>query len=385
MPHRIAVIFEYPSLNGGENSMLQTMRAIRAAHETESNESPQFEFIAIAPPTGDLADALARESIEHAAFRSHDEAGKKLSRESLCDELVRMVARLSPDLLHANSLSMARLTGAVQDRLAIPSTAHLRDILKLSRTTVKDINANRAIFAVSSATRDYHVQQGIDESKVSVVYNAVDCQRFKPRPVTGSLRRELNLPADSFITLTVGQIGLRKAQDVLAAAAPRIAQHTSDIHFVIVGQRNSSKAESIAFEQNLSDLFESAGLADRLHLLGYRHDVDHLLNEADLLVHPAKQEPLGRVLLEAAASGLPIVATNVGGTTEIVTDNISARLIPPANAQRLADAVIEMANDPTLRMRFADAARQHMLANFNAQKTGAKLGEVWEQILVPHG
>lgn len=379
MPHRVAVIFEYPSLNGGENSMLQAIRAIRAVQPIGGHS---FEFIAIAPADGDLADALAQQSIEHVPFETHDATGRKLSRAALCDQLVEIVQRISPDLVHANSLSMARLSGAMQPRLTIPCTAHLRDILKLSHAAMNDINANQAVFCVSHATRDFHVQQGLDETKTSVVYNAVDCERFAPGPATGSLRRELGLPADSFITLTIGQIGLRKAQDVLAAAAPCIAQHVPNVHFVIVGQRNSSKAESVAFERNLSEQFESAGLTDRLHLLGYRDDVNQLLIEADLLVHPAKQEPLGRVLLESAAAGLPILATNVGGTAEIVTDQISASLIPPANVERLAAAIIELANDPALRKRFATAARECIASKFNAKKTGAQLGVAWDQTLV---
>ena len=209
----------------------------------------------------------------------------------------------------------------------------------------------------------------------------MDCQRFKPRPATGSLRRELKLPQNSFVTLTIGQIGLRKAQDVLAEAAPDIAACVPDVHFVIVGQRNSTKAESIEFERNLLARFQSAGLADRFHQIGYRDDVDRLLNEADLLVHPAKQEPLGRVLLEAAAAGLAIVATDVGGTAEILTDRVSARLIPPANAAALAQAVIELAGDPSMRKRYAEMAHQRIVMDFNAQKTGARLSDMWRQTL----
>ena len=181
--------------------------------------------------------------------------------------------------------------------------------------------------------------------------------------------------------MTIGQIGLRKAQDVLAEAAPAIAAAVPDVHFVIVGERNSTKAESIEFERNLLARFESAGLANRFHQIGYRDDVDRLLNEADLLVHPAKQEPLGRVLLEAAASGLAIVATDVGGTTEILSDRVSARLIAPADATELAQAVIELAQDPIMRKRYAEAAHQRIVRDFSAQKTGAQLGDVWRQLL----
>ena len=164
MPQRIVVIFEYPSLNGGEHSMLQAIDVI---------DPRAFEFIAVAPATGQLANALAKRSIEHTPFELHDRAGLRLSRHSLCGQLVETLGRLSPDLVHANSLAMGRLTGAIQDQLDVPCATHLRDILTLSRGAVHDINANRLIIAVSQATKRFHTQQGIDPARTHVVYNAV--------------------------------------------------------------------------------------------------------------------------------------------------------------------------------------------------------------------
>ena len=141
------------------------------------------------------------------------------------------------------------------------------------------------------------------------MYNGVDVERFRPRAATGKLKTQLALPENCFLSATIGQIGLRKGQDVLAEAAALAAARMPHAHFLLVGQRHSSKAESIDFERNVTRTFYQAGLRDRLHLLGYRDDIDRLMNEIDLLVHPAHQEPLGRVLLEAAASEVPIVAT----------------------------------------------------------------------------
>ena len=127
--------------------------------------------------------------------------------------------------------------------------------------------------------------------------------------------------------------------------------------------------------------FKRVGLGDRLHCVGYRDDVERLLNEADLLVHPAKQEPLGRVLLEAGAAGLPIVATAVGGTEEIVSDGVSARLVTPGDAERLAEAIVELAGDEVKRRRFAAAARKRIVRKFDAETAAAGLCEVWRQLL----
>jgi glycosyltransferase involved in cell wall biosynthesis len=372
MPHRLALLFEYPTLNGGERSMLQALELI---------DPGEFEMIALAPSSGRLANALRAVSVQHVPFDQRDARNLRLPRVEVCQRLVATMHDTSPSLLHANSLSMGRLTGVASKHLTIPCTAHLRDIIGLSRAAINDLNRNRALIAVSQATRDFHVAQGLSAERTSVIVNGVDCERFRPRPKTQSLCRELNIPDASFVVLTVGQIGLRKGQDVLAAAAPAISKCVPYVEFVIVGERNSSKEETITYEANLKNAFARAGLGARLHVLGYRDDVDRLMNEADLLVHPAKQEPLGRVLLEAAASGLPIVATNVGGTAEIVADDLSARLVASNDQAELAGAVIELASDARLRARLAAAARQRVTDEFTPRAAAKHLTEVWRRAI----
>jgi glycosyltransferase involved in cell wall biosynthesis len=372
MVTRIALLFEYPTLNGGERSMLQTLELV---------DPGEFEVVALAPASGRLAAALRQQSVQHVLVRLRDGQGARLPRDEVCECLVESIQRVPPQLVHANSLSMGRLSGAVAERLEIPCVAHLRDIIGLSKPAIVDLNRNRALIAVSDATRRFHIAQGLNADRISVIHNGVDCNRFQPRPRTGELCRELNVPPTSFILLTVGQIGLRKGQDVLAAAAPAIVREVPAVQFVIVGQRDSAKAETIAYEQEVVAQFARAGLSNRLHLLGYREEIAQLMSEADLLVHPAKQEPLGRVLLEAAAAGLPIVATAVGGTEEIVADGESARLVSPNDAAALSRAICDLASNEALRQRFAKAARCRVATDFTPQAAASNLMAVWRRCI----
>jgi glycosyltransferase involved in cell wall biosynthesis len=107
-----------------------------------------------------------------------------------------------------------------------------------------------------------------------------------------------------------------------------------------------------------------------------------VLKELTLLVHPARQEPLGRVLLEAAATGLPIVATDVGGTQEIFPlGTNSARLIEPDDAVSLADAVIELLSDERERAKMGAAARDRAEAAFGLERATRGLIEQYRQVL----
>jgi glycosyltransferase involved in cell wall biosynthesis len=105
------------------------------------------------------------------------------------------------------------------------------------------------------------------------------------------------------------------------------------------------------------------------------------MNEVDLLVHPAHQEPLGRVLLEAAASGLPMIATAVGGTEEILCNAESARLVPPADPMSLATAIVEMHSDAPKRLRYAAAARKRVETAFNAKQAARELAATWNKVM----
>jgi glycosyltransferase involved in cell wall biosynthesis len=276
---------------------------------------------------------------------------------------------------------MGRLTGALAEWIPLPRTAHLRDIVTLSRSAVHDLNAHTRLAAVSAATRDFHLAQGLDPQRVEVLYNGVDEDCFRPPRTNAertSLHRELHLPTETPLVLAVGQISLRKGWDVLSAAAPRIAAAVPEVHFVLVGERSSDKPESVASEADLYRSFTAAGLGDRFHPLGHRGDVPALLRSATVLAHPARQEPFGRVLLEAAATGLPIVAAAVGGTPEMLESERSALLVPPADPSALAEGVIRLLTDRALASILGAAAREQVLVRFPCRERARDLWRFWE-------
>jgi glycosyltransferase involved in cell wall biosynthesis len=348
----ILLLCEYATLNGGERSMLATFGAMRAAG---------FTPVVLAPARGPLAEALAAANVETMAFDGRTPEGAPAPRNRLREELAAILRRRRPGLLHANSLAMGRLSGPVAAEVGVASLSHLRDILRLSKQAVGDLNGHRRLLAVSEATRDFHRAGGVEAEKLHVVYNGVDLEVFRPAPRTGYLHRELGLRGDAHLVGTIGQICLRKGQDVLVRAARQNADQLPNVHYLIVGERHSRKNESCAFEENLHGQLDG-----QVHFLGPREDVARLLGELTLLVHPARQEPLGRVLLEAAAAGTPVIATHVGGTAEIFPPELdAARLVPPDDSEALGGAIWEMLGDAALRGRLAANARRHVEKQFD--------------------
>jgi glycosyltransferase involved in cell wall biosynthesis len=367
----VLLLCEYPTLNGGERSMLAVLDQVRSAG---------YSVGAWAPPEGPLAETLAARGVDVEPFRASDSQGRRLPLETLRRQSDDVVSRRAPDLVHANSLAMGRLAGPGVAARGIPSLAHLRDIVGLSAQAIADLNCHRRLLAVSQAVCDHHVAAGLDPGKVRVLHNGVDLDAFHPQPSDGSLHRELGLAEGTPLVGAIGQIGLRKGHDVLLSAAAAVLREIPNATFLVVGRRNSGKQESIDFQQRLQRGADE--LAGRFLFLGRRDDVPRLLREWTLLVHPARQEPLGRVLLEAAASGLAVVATDVGGTREIFPPGQDmARLVPPDDAEALAAAVCGLLQDAEARAALGRAARRRACEAFDANVSAAGLVRHYEELL----
>ena len=372
---KVLILCEFPTLSGGERSMLGTLDTVCRAG---------FDVHLAGPPDGPLASAVAALGVPLTAFDLRDSDGQSGSLPRRREALAECLTRFRPDLLHANSLAMGRLAGPVAAAVGIPSLGHLRDIIRLSRQAIADLNRNTRLLAVSEATRRFHVGAGLAPEKTFVLYNGVDLAAFRPRQPTGYLHRERGIPSETPLIGTIGQICLRKGHDVLLDAACRLDASADPVaarpHWLFVGERWSDKAESREFERQLHDRAER--LAGRVHFLGSRDDVPDLLGELTLLVHPARQEPLGRVLLESAAAGVPVVATDVGGTHEILPpDSGSALLVAPDDAEGLARAIAELLIDPERRKAMAAAARRRAEEHFDVARAAVALAEHYRAVV----
>ena len=359
----ICLLCEYATLNGGERSMLATLGGVRAAG---------FSPVIIGPPEGPLAETIASLGIELLPFTCRGPDETRPPQSLLREQLSGILHRRRPSLLARQQPVHGPTGGPCGGRVGTGKLAHLRDIVKLSAQAAADVNRHSRFLAVSHATRDFHVANGLEPEKIHVLYNGVDLADFQPRPPTGYVHRELGLPADVRLIGTIGQIGLRKGQDVLlrAAIASPIARPTLITSSLASG---SEKDESRRFEQALHDAVQGSRTG-RVHFLGTRRDMCRLLNELTLLVHPARQEPLGRVLLEAAAAGVPVIATNVGGTSEIFPpESHAAQLVPADDDRALADAILELLGDAEQRNRMAIAARARAEEQFDSRMAVANL------------
>lgn len=363
---RVLLVFEHPTLNGGERSLLAVLPFLQRAG---------YSFDALCFEDGPLTAALAVLKVDHILPVIEGEG----STTSVRREAIGLVLSSFPyDLVHANSLTTGRLSGPVVAEAGVPSIAHLRDIVGLKGPAVADLNRHSRLIAVSRATREFHVAQGVDGAKVCVVFNGVNLDLFTAR--TRNRKRGAE-PTRRTIGI-VGQIILRKGQEVSLAAAVDVMRSRPDLEVVVLGARHSEKLETREYEARLHGIVADAGMTDRVRFLGTRDDVAELMPTWDLLLHTPRQEPLGRVLLEAAACGVPIVATDVGGTREIFPggEEDGATLVQVDDVNGVAVACERLLDDDELSAAVGANGRRRIETVFNVERAAAELLRHYEEV-----
>jgi glycosyltransferase involved in cell wall biosynthesis len=164
------------------------------------------------------------------------------------------------------------------------------------------------------------------------------------------MRRALGVGADECLAVTIANYRRHKDYSTLFAAARRVREQGAPVRFAAVGQG--------PLEPEVTDEHARSGLGNAFNLLGYRPDALDVLAAADLFVLSSRQEGLPVALMEALVLGVPVVATDVGGIPEAVSDGVEGRLVPAERPEELADAILGLVRDPERRWRMARAARR---------------------------
>lgn len=229
-----------------------------------------------------------------------------------------------------------------------------------------------AVVAVSHGHAEYLAQfEGVDQSRLRVVYNGVDVDRFAASAEPGSrapARGRLGLPKAAVVFAVVAALRPEKNHESLlrALAAPELAA----VHLAVVGDG----ARRDALHARAAEL----GVDTRVHWLGWRNDVEQVLAAADGLVLPSHPnvETFPMCVLEAMAAARAVVATRVGSLDEMVEEGRTGWLVPPGDAAALRAALVEAASTPRERQRRGEAGRAHVIENFTEARMVAGVAAV---------
>ncbi len=221
-----------------------------------------------------------------------------------------------------------------------------------------------AFIAVAQSHARYLAEhEGCPSDRIYVIPNGVDTQRFRPRPKSSSLAENLGIPPTAPVVGIVAALRPEKNHELFLAAARQVSQARPDALFLVVGD-----GPRRAFLQQLA---ADLGLADRVRFTGNRSDVPEVLSLLDVFVLSSHMEANPLSILEAMATGKPVVATWVGSIPENVQDGKTGFLVPPGHAQSLADRILWLLAHPAEASRIGHLARQHVLAHASIQQTVA--------------
>jgi glycosyltransferase involved in cell wall biosynthesis len=294
--------------------------------------------------------------------------------------LIEITFRAKPDVIHANSFYAgvpALLTALVTRKKLL---LHARDLANFGFISRFYGRFSQKIIAVSHAVKDDLIEKGIRPDKIKVIYNGVDKDSFSQSgEAKDSLSTSRHPGKDSFVFAHIGQFVPWKNHILFLKAASNVAKCLPDARFALVGANIFNRGTK--YERSVFSYAKSAPIAERIDFVGWQEDMSEVWPQIDCLVHTAEQEPFGRVIIEAMAHRIPVIAVGTCGPGEIIQDHKTGILVPADNVEALSEAMLNVAQDRQLTDRLVNAAFEHTMSNFTADKTAAQIQEVYMELL----
>jgi glycosyltransferase involved in cell wall biosynthesis len=232
-----------------------------------------------------------------------------------------------------------------------------------------------AVTAVSKSAKELLTElTGLDPDRAHVIDNGVDCELFAPcsdAQEKASLRLELDLPTNGLLFCCVAGLRRVKGHRTLVHAFAE-AEPSRDVYLVLVGTGPE--------EEELKRLTQRLGLAEKVLFLGLRHDISALLKSMDAFVLNSETEGLSYAVLEAMASGLPVIATNVGANPELIETGKQGWLYPVHQASELVQILSRIASNPEILEPMGISARITVKQRFDFQHMAQKYAQLYENV-----
>lgn len=376
-------------LGGAERSLLEVLEAARAS-------GLGTDLLVLVPKReGPLLEELARRELPYEVVelpRSLLSASRQRWAASITSALLsgpavaayvgrvtKTLARRNTRVVHTTGIKM-HVLGAVAGRAAGARVLwHLRDILSPGATHALLRGLEKAarpkVIANSRATA---LSYG---PSAEVLYNGIDTELFKPQP-RAALKRELNCGDGLPVVGICGVLARWKGQFEFVEAASSLLASGTRAHFVIIGDEIYDTRGERGLRAQLQDRIDATGFSAHIRITGFRGDMPRVYSALDVLVHASiRPEPFGRVLIEAMACGVPVLASRDGGVREIVTDEADGLLFEPGNTRELAQKIGRLLKEPELRERLGTAGRATVMRRFSFDRFKERLASTLRGLL----
>lgn len=294
-------------------------------------------------------------------------------------ELRRRLRETECDLLvcHGYKADILGLIAARSTRTPVVSvsrgwTGHTRKVRLNEALDRRFLRFMDAVVCVSEGQAVKVRRAGVSSKLTRVIHNAIDPGRFAISKCGSAGRAgEFFSAAIDTLVVGIGRLSPEKGFDDFIAAAEMVIREAPQVGFLLIGDG--------PLREELQRAIDERGLASRIVLTGFRDDVDRILSTADILAQSSHTEGLPNVILEAAAAQLPVVATAVGGTPEVVADGETGYLVPARDPRAMAERLLALVRSPELRSRMGSAGRAQVAAHFSFDRQGEDYVRLFEE------
>jgi len=232
------------------------------------------------------------------------------------------------------------------------------------------------LIAVSTDIRNELVAHGVDEARIEVVLNAIDERAFTRIPgLREEARRQLGYDDDHIVVGSIGRVERQKRYDLLIEAFARLAPHRPALRLVIAGDGS--------LRDDLRKWAAQHGVESACSFLGHRQDVRALNHAFDVFVQSSEYEGTPNAVLEAMACETPLVATDVGGTSELARPGIDALIVPPGDVPALAAGISACIDAQAATAERVAAARGRIVSDLSFSTRMAKVERIYDELVLP--
>lgn len=273
------------------------------------------------------------------------------------------------------ALMLARVEGIVPLSTVHGYTGHsLRERHLYYPADRRQLTRFPLVIAVSSSLRETLLRAGVRPDRVRTVLNGIDAGRFRRDPSrTEVLRNALGLLPGEIALGGIGRLEPQKRFDILLRALALLLPEQPFLRLFLVGEGSS--------RNELERLARELSVAHACRFLGHRGDLDRIYPALDVLIQSSDYEGTSNVVLEAMAFETPIIATDVGGTTELVRDGVHALVIPPRNLEMLADAIMRTQRDSDATRARVAAARARVEGELSFDTRMETVEGIYEELM----
>ena len=295
-------------------------------------------------------------------------------------QILDAIDRLSIDVIHTHDLrsDLFGLICSIRTGIPIISTCHgwIANNLKGKLYRVIDKLLLRffdCVIGVSAKMYDELQRIGVKANKIDIILNALIIENYTPDNKNQSFRDELELDSNSILIANIGRLSPEKGQEIFLKAAKELLENHDSLFFLLIG---------IGPEQGkLERLCDDLGIREHVIFCGYRDDMVNIYNSLDLVVQSSSTEGMPNVILESLLMETPVVATSVGGTSEIIQHKQTGLLIESENLQQLVGGISDFIARPEMHSEMSTKGRKYVMENFNHTHRVNRLMDVYDKVV----